>query len=146
MDTGCATALRGEDAASFGLGADPVALGHVLESFVFCELEKSLPFLGQRWELHHWRHAPREVDIVAQAPGRALAVFEMKASTSVGWDDFRHLDWFLKDGPGSAYRGAAFVVYLGEQMVPFGPGRVALPLSTLWSFQPEARIMAETTP
>jgi hypothetical protein len=50
MTTGCATALRGEDAASFGLGAEPVAVGHVLESFVFCGLEKSL-FLNLRWEL-----------------------------------------------------------------------------------------------
>lgn len=138
MDTGCATALRGEDAASFGLSADPTALGHILESFVFCELEKSLPFLKQRWELHHWRHAPREVDIVAQAPGRTLALFEMKASTTVGWDDFKHLDWFLKEGPGSAHQGAAFVVYLGEQMLPFGPGRIALPLSIFWSFTAEA--------
>jgi len=58
MDTGCATALRGEDAASFGLRADPVALGHILESFVFCELEKSLPLLKRRWDLYHWRYAP----------------------------------------------------------------------------------------
>lgn len=146
MDTGCATALRGEDAASFGLGADPAALGHVLESFVFCELEKSLPFLSQRWELHHWRHAPREVDIVAQAPGRMLALFEMKASTSVGWEDFRHLDWFLKQGPGSAYKGAAFVVYLGAQMLPFGPGRIALPLSIFWSFPAPPQISAGSRP
>jgi predicted AAA+ superfamily ATPase len=134
MDTGCATALRGEDAASFGLGSDPVALGHILESFVFCELEKSLPFLKQRWELYHWRYAPREIDIVAQAPGRKLALFEMKASTSVSLDDFRHLDWFLKDGPGSAYKGTSFVVYLGDQVRSFGPARVALPLSIFWSF------------
>lgn len=146
MDTGCATALRGEDASSFGLGADPVALGHVLESFVFCELEKSLPFLSKRWELYHWRHIPREVDVVAQAPGRTLALFEMKASTSVGWDDFRHLDWFLKEGPGSAYRGAAFVVYLGEQTLSFGPGRVALPLSTFWSFPLASPVAAGSRP
>ncbi len=76
MDTGCATALRGEDAASFGLRADPVALGHILESFVFCELEKSLPFLKRRWHLYHWRYAPREIDIVAQAPGRILALLQ----------------------------------------------------------------------
>jgi predicted AAA+ superfamily ATPase len=136
MDTGCATALRGEDAASFGLGADPVAFGHLLESFVFCELEKSLPFLDRRWELSHWRHAPREIDIVAQAPGRRLALFEMKASTTVGADDFRHLDWFFKEGPGKSYRGSAFVVYLGNQVLSFGPGRLALPLSLLWSFPP----------
>ena len=134
MDTGCATALRGEDAASFGLRADPVALGHILESFVFCELEKSLPFLKRRWNLYHWRYAPREIDIVAQAPGRILALFEIKASTSVDEDDFRHLDWFLKEGPGKAHHGVAFVVYLGDQVLSFGPGRFALPLSILWSF------------
>ncbi len=134
MDTGCATALRGEDSASFGFGADPVALGHVLESFVFCELEKSLPFLNRRWELYHWRFAPREIDIVAQAPGRILALFEMKASSTVTADDFRHVEWFLKDGPGKSYKGSAFVVYLGDQVLSFGPGRLALPLSMFWSF------------
>lgn len=134
MDTGCATALRGEDSASFGFGADPVALGHVLESFVFCELEKSLPFLNRRWELYHWRFAPREIDIVAQAPGRILALFEMKASSTVTADDFRHVEWFLRDGPGKSYKGSAFVVYLGDQVLSFGPGRLALPLSMFWSF------------
>ncbi|MDE2496042.1 MAG: ATP-binding protein [Alphaproteobacteria bacterium] len=134
MDTGCATALRGEDGKSFGVGADPVALGHILESFVFCELEKSLPFLDRHWELYHWRLAPHEVDIVAQAPGRLLALFEVKASTSVAADDFRHLDWFLTDGPGRSHKGTAFVVYLGDQTLSFGPGRLALPLSILWSF------------
>jgi hypothetical protein len=44
MDMRCATAVRGEDMANFGLGADPTALGHLHESFVLCELEKSLLF------------------------------------------------------------------------------------------------------
>jgi len=135
MDMGCASALRGEDVGSFGLDAAPTALGHLLESFVFCELEKSLPFLDRRWALYHWRNAPREVDIVAEAPGRVLALFEMKASMTVDWNDFRHVDWFLKEGPGHAYKGAAFVVYLGDQVLSFGPGRVALPLSTFWSYR-----------
>jgi predicted AAA+ superfamily ATPase len=134
MDTGCATALRGEDSTSFGLGADPAALGHVLESFVFCELEKSLPFQSRHWDLYHWRLAPREIDIVAQAPGRILALFGMKASTTAVAEDFRHADWFFAEGPGKSYRGSAFVVYLGDKVLSFGPGRLALPLSMLWSF------------
>jgi predicted AAA+ superfamily ATPase len=135
MDMGCATAVRGEDINSFGLSADPSSLGHLLESFMFCELEKSLPFLTRRWDLYHWRNAPREVDIVAEAPGRILALFEMKASMTVDWSDFRHLDWFLKEGPGEAYQGAGFVIYLGDQVLSFGPGRMALPLSLLWSYR-----------
>lgn len=31
-------------------------------------------------------------------------------------------------------KGAAFVVYLGEQVLSFGAGRVALPLSIFWSY------------
>ena len=117
LDTGCATSLRGEDRGSFGLGADPVALGHLLESFVFIELEKSLSLLGKRWRLYHWRQPAREIDIVAEAPGRLLALFEIKASATVGADDFRHINWFMSEGPGKSYRG-----------------RIALPLSMLWSF------------
>lgn len=134
MDTGCATALRAEDSSSFGLGADPVALGHLLESFVFIELEKSLPHLSKRWRLYHWRQNAREIDVVAEAAGRVLALFEMKASGTVGADDFRHINWFLSEGPGKNYKGVGFVVYLGDDVLSFGPGRIALPLSMLWSF------------
>ena len=135
LDTGCATALRGEDSGSFGLDADPTAFGHLLESFVFIELEKSLPFLSKRWRLYHWRLDTREIDIVAEAPGKLLALFEMKASSTVGVQDFRHIDWFRNEGPGRDYRAPGFVVYLGSQLLSFGPGRIALPLSMLWSFK-----------
>ena len=74
---------------------------------------------------------------MALAPGRVLALFETKASTAVGADDFRHMDWHLKEGPGRSHRGTAFVVYLGDRVLSFGPGRLALPLSTLWSFPVE---------
>lgn len=134
LDTGCATALRAEDHSSFGLGADPVALGHLLESFVFVELEKSLPHLAKRWRLYHWRQDTREIDIVAETAGRVLALFEMKAAVTVGVDDFRHINWFLGEGPGKSYKGIGFVVYLGDDVLSFGAGRIALPLSILWSF------------
>ena len=134
LDTGCATALRGEDSTSFGLGADAAALGHLLETFVFVELEKSLPHLAKRWRLYHWRLYPREIDIVAEAPGKLLALFEMKAVATVNAQDFRHIDWFTTGGPGRSYRCAGFVVYLGDQLLSFGPSKIALPLSMLWSF------------
>ncbi|WP_303785314.1 ATP-binding protein [Azovibrio restrictus] len=135
LDTGCATALRGEDSGSFGLGADPTALGHLLETFVFTELEKSLAFLSKRWRLYHWRLDSREIDIVAEAPGKLLALFEMKAASTVDVQDFRHIDWFRSEGPGRDYHAAGFVIYLGSQLLSFGPGRIAVPLSMLWSFE-----------
>jgi predicted AAA+ superfamily ATPase len=134
LDTGCATALRGEDSTSFGIGGDAAALGHLLETFVFMELENSLPHLAKRWRLYHWRLHPREIDIVAEAPGKLLALFETKAASTVDAQDFRHIDWFMTEGPGRSYRAAGFVVYLGNDLLSFGPGKVAVPLSMLWSF------------
>lgn len=136
MDTGVATALRGEDEDSFGLLANPTALGHVLETFVYTEVEKSLPLQSKRWTLFHYRDdSQREVDIIAQAPNRVLALFEMKAAATVTNSDFKHTDWFFSaDGPAAAYQGCAFVVYLGDQLLRFGPRKIALPLSMFWSF------------
>lgn len=134
MDTGLATALRGEDSKSFGIDADPTAFGSLFETFVFNEIEKSLPFLSKRWSLWHWRADTREIDFLAEAPGRLIALFEMKATSKIDSGDFRHINWFLSDGPGKGYRGVGFVVYLGEHLLSFGPGRIALPASMLWSF------------
>src|SRR5439155_17471697 len=122
LDTGCASTLRGEDHSSFGISANPVALGHLLESFVFVELEKSLPYLSKRWRLYHWRLDNREIDIIAEAPGRLLALFEMKAASTVGAEDFRHIDWFTSEGPGKSFRSFGFVVYLGADVLLFGAG------------------------
>lgn len=134
LDTGCATALRGEDSSSFGLGADAAALGHLLETFLFIELEKSLPYLSKRWSLYHWRLQPREIDIVCQAPGKLLALCEMKAAATVDEHDFDHIDWFIRSGPGTSYRCAGLVFYLGKDLLSFGDSKFALPLSVLWSF------------
>ncbi|MDP2497378.1 MAG: ATP-binding protein [Candidatus Palauibacterales bacterium] len=135
LDTGCATALRGEDTSSFGPGADPTALGHLLETFVFVEVEKSLPYLNSTWRLYHWRdQRGREVDIVAEAPDRRLALIEVKAASTVDAGDFEHIEWFMQDGPGRSYTTAGVVLYLGDEIVSFGEDQLALPLSVLWSY------------
>ncbi|HEV3156745.1 MAG TPA: ATP-binding protein [Candidatus Baltobacteraceae bacterium] len=136
LDTGCATALRNETAASFEIGADPTALGPILESFVHQELEKTLPLVGSHWRLSHWRSESAEIDLIAEGPGRRLALFETKASSSVSPADFKSMDWFLHDGPGKAYaaKSISFVVYLGDQLLTMGPGRICLPLSMFWSY------------
>ena len=133
MDTGLATALRGEDSKSFGIDADPTAFGSLFETFVFNEI---YPFYPRRWSLWHWRADTREIDFLAEAPGRLIALFQMKATSKIDSGDFRHINWFLLEGPGKGYRGVGFVVYLGEDLLSFGPGRIALPASMLWSFSP----------
>ncbi|MCC7527175.1 MAG: ATP-binding protein [Candidatus Melainabacteria bacterium] len=136
LDTGCATALRNETADSFDIGADPTALGAILESYVYSELDKTLPLLNSQWHLSHWRSKNAEIDIIAEGPGRRLALFEMKASSTVSQADFKPIDWFLQEGPGKSYaaKSVGFVVYLGDQLLAMGPGRICFPLSMLWSF------------
>lgn len=136
LDTGCATALRNQTASSFEIGADPTALGAILESYVHQELEKTLSLTNSQWNLFHWRSESAEIDIIAEGPGRCLALFEMKASSTVSQADFKSIDWFFEDGPGKAYAGKSvgFVVYLGDQLLTMGPCRFCLPLSMLWSF------------
>jgi len=133
-DTGLAAALRGESSGSFGIGSDPAAIGSLFETFVFNELEKSLPFQSSRWSLGHWRADRRKVDIVAEGPGRTFALFRTRATSRIGPEDFQDMDWFLSEGPGKDGCGTAVVLYIGEHALSFGPGKVALPVSTLWSY------------
>lgn len=140
LDSGCAAALRNESKESFDLSADPTALGALLESFVYQELKKTLSLTNSRWSLSHWRSESAEIDIVAEGPGRRLALFETKATSTVSKADFKSIDWFLHDGPGKAYaaKSAGFVIYLGDKLLTMGPGRVCLPLSMFWSFPQNA--------
>jgi hypothetical protein len=136
LDTGCATSLRNETADSFDIGANPTALGAILESFVYQELEKTLAFTHSQWHLFHWRSENAEIDLIAEGPGRRLAVFEIKASSTVSQADFKSIDWFFHYGPGKAYaaKSVGFVIYLGDQLLTMGPHKICLPLSALWSF------------
>ena len=136
LDTGCATALRNETATSFNMGAEPTALGPVMESYVYQELEKTLALTRSQWHLSHWRSEKAEIDIIAEGPGRCLALFEIKTSSAVSPADFKPIDWFFQDGPGKAYaaKSLGFVVYLGDQLLTMGSGRICLPLSMFWSF------------
>lgn len=137
LDSGCAATLRGEDRTSWGPEGDPAALGPMLESFVFSEIVRSLALQERRWRLYHWRRDQREVDIIAAGPGKRLVLFEVKAAAVISDRTFRHLDWFAEQGPGRGHRCQRVVVYTGPQALPFGEGRVAVPVSVLWSFPHE---------
>jgi hypothetical protein len=134
VDTGIASALRSMTAQSFNIEANPTALGGLFENFVYNELAKSLPFQKQEWRLYHWRYDKgREIDIIAEAD-RTIVGFEMKTSTMVEEDDFRHLRWFRDDGPGKTWNVIGIVVYMGDRLLSFGKNMFALPLSAFWSF------------
>ncbi len=133
VDSGIACALRRFTETSFDIGNSPEALGGLLESFVLNELQRALPLQEADYRLYHWRSADqREIDIVIDG-GRHLVCIEVKASATVSTEDFKHLNWFAKDGPGQSRKCTKIVFYLGREKLTFGNGNFALPVSALWS-------------
>jgi len=134
MDCGVVAALRGFDSESFGPNGDPVAFGHLVETFVFTELAKSIPFQSRDWRLWHWRNQDgREVDIVAEC-GNWLVAVEVKASSTLNADDIANLRWFKSHGPGRTRNVTGITFYLGDQVLSFGDRLFAIPLSMFWAW------------
>lgn len=133
VDTGIAAALRGLSPASFLPDANPTALGGLLESFVYGELLRSAPFQMNDFRFYHWRgERGREVDILVESAERLIAI-EVKASTTVASQDFKHLRWFADTGPGAKRQVTRVLFYLGEKALSFGERHFALPVSMLWA-------------
>ncbi|HEX8343913.1 MAG TPA: ATP-binding protein [Actinoplanes sp.] len=133
VDSGVACHLLGQDAARL---AEPGgAAGAMVENFVLMELARQLTWSDERATLHHYRTKDQvEVDAVIEAAdGRVIGV-EVKAGATVRSEDLaglRHLQRQL----GSNFV-AGYVLYTGQQTLPFGDGLRALPLSALWEVAP----------
>jgi uncharacterized protein len=132
-DTGIACHLLGQDATR--LGEPDGAAGPIIETFVLMELARQLTWSSERARLHHYRTKDKvEVDAVLETPdGRVLAI-EVKAGATVRTEDLaglRHLAQRL--GPRLV---AGYVLYTGQQTLPFGDRLRALPIDALWHTPP----------
>ena len=133
VDSGIACALRRLNDRSFDIGNSPEALGGLLESFVVGELQRALPMQEEDYRACHWRSADRrEIDILIDGGHRLIAI-EVKSAATVTADDFRHLRWFAKYGPGKGRQTIGLVFYLGPEKLTMGDGNFALPVSALWA-------------
>ena len=132
VDSGIVCALRRFGNRAFDLEANPAALGSVLESYVFNEILRAAPLQEIDTRLYHWRSTDkREIDIIIDA-GAKLTAIEIKASATLSLDDFKHIKWFSKEGPGRTRSVTGIVFYLGNERLTFGDNNFALPVSTLW--------------
>lgn len=133
VDSGVACALRRFTDKTFEIGNTPQALGALLESYVVGEVQRALPMQYADYRLYHWRSAEqREIDLLIDG-GSHLTCVEVKSSTTVSSQDFKHLKWFAKEGPGRSKACTGIVFYMGTEKLSFGERTFALPVSTLWS-------------
>ena len=86
-----------------------------------------LSWASQPYTFWHYRDGEREVDVIVEHASGDVVGIEVKASASVGRQDFRGLA-HLRDRIGTRLR-AGIVVYAGRRTLPFGDRLWALPVS-----------------
>lgn len=135
VDSGLAAYLQGQTVSSLRR-KNASELGPLTETFMVNELAKQASWAEDDIDLYHYRdHDQAEVDLVAQHQSGASVGFEAKAALRVNEADFKHLKK-LQTALGDQF-SHGYVVYLGTQILPFGPRLSAIPLSTLWSPAPQ---------
>lgn len=110
---------------------DHKLFGSLLENFVAIELTKQLTFSETRARLYHYRTASgQEVDFILEGPQNAVAAIEVKSTSRVTANDFRHLE-ALRNELGKKFK-QGLVFYQGADVVPFGKDMWAIPVAMLW--------------
>lgn len=129
VDTGVACALLGLNVAA--LHANRVALGPLVETFVYQELRRQATWRDDGIVFSHFRDKDGvEVDMVLERGSSAVAGVEVKASASVTDADFRGLRK-LRSAAGKHFKGGV-VLYDGETSMPFGDRLFAVPIRAMW--------------
>jgi len=100
-------------------------IGQVFETFVFCELQKHLSYLQTSSQMFHYRtNDKKEIDFIIEIENQLLAI-EVKQSSSVTKDDFRHII-DLQTRYDKKILGVVF--YNGEMVIEFSDDLVAVPI------------------
>lgn len=133
VDSGVACHLLGQD--SQRLGEPDGTAGPMVENFVLSELARQLSWNEQRAALFHYRTKDKvEVDAVLEAADGRVVGIEVKAGATVRTDDLAGLR-HLANRLGSRFV-AGYLLYTGQQTLPFGDRLRALPIDALWRTAP----------
>ena len=103
--------------------------GDIVETFVYAELSKHLGYSQTQAKIYHYRtNDKKEIDFILEKGNKIFAI-EVKSSTSIKKDAFKHITDFQKK---SDKEVVGIVFYAGSDILPFGDenhARFALPLS-----------------
>ena len=125
-DTGCMASLLGWNSEEVYF--DNRRSGKFIESWAYQQLAAIAESSGD-YEISHYRdNNKREIDFMIERTDGALLGIEVK-SGSVGKSDFNHLKWFAANLAKGPFIG--IVLYSGRDVLRFGEGFYAVPLSAL---------------
>lgn len=114
------------------LAARPGLPGGSVETFVLAELLKHVAFSQHGLSLWHYRTQSHiEVDFILENRLGHITGIEVKASATVDAKDFKGLRHLQETEGGQFQRG--IVLYAGREVLAFGDGLWALPLSVWWA-------------
>ena len=103
--------------------------GKLLETWVYNQLA-SVAETSSDFSIGHYRDScKREIDFIVERTDGAMLGIEVKAGSSLGDGDFKHLKWFAKNLAKDEFTG--IVLYSGEHTLRFGEGFYAVPLAAL---------------
>ncbi|OXM49596.1 hypothetical protein CFP75_18610 [Amycolatopsis alba DSM 44262] len=113
-----------------------VTTGGLVETFVIGELARQITWSQTMPRLYHYRDRDGyEVDAILEDNAGRVVAIEVKAAETVRADDFRSIR-VLQRRLGDRLR-AGFVLYCGDQQLPFGDNLACFPISALWTTPPE---------
>ncbi|MBU2585664.1 MAG: ATP-binding protein [Bacteroidetes bacterium] len=111
--------------------ADPLIWGRTFENFILLELIKSVSWSKHNISIYHFRTSSgHEVDFILERSDGSLVGIEVKASSQVNSKMFDSLKVLAEETGRKFLRG--FVIYTGNEPVPFAKNLFALPASVLW--------------
>ena len=103
--------------------------GKLVETWVYNQLA-AIAETGLDYSISHYRDSnKREIDFIVERRDGALLGIEVKAGSTLGAEDFKHLKWFAKNLAKGEFTG--IVLYSGERTLRFGEGFYAVPLAAL---------------
>lgn len=103
--------------------------GKLVETWVYNQLVAQADLHGE-YEITQYRDKDkREIDFLVENDRGELLGIEVKAGALVGNEDLKHLRWFAENLAKSKFHG--IVMYAGNEVMSFGDGMYAVPLSCL---------------
>jgi uncharacterized protein len=131
VDSGLFTGVLGATSSDVLLDGD--LLGRVLDTFVASQLRAELALSIPQRRLSHLRQTEgrREVDLIVEIGPRKIVAIEVKATSTPGPDDTKHLRWLRREMGDDLV--AAVLLHTGPTSIEFDEGVIALPIATLWA-------------